>query len=157
MREPCIFGLFRASHRHSAESGQRVWIVFGGRADQAWLRTLHPGFRHCFAAIEDDGGWMVLDPLSRRLLVARLDVPAGFDLPRFYARAGLVPLGPFAPGPARRTLLPPVTPYSCVALCRELLGAAAPFALTPRGLFRGLSKNLHNEGKKSLTAPPLTG
>lgn len=151
MREPSISGPFRPSHRHVVDAGQRIWIVFGGRADQAWLRALHPGFRHCFAAIEDDAGWMVLDPLSRRLLVARLDVPAGFDLPRFYARAGLVPLGPFAPGPARRTLLPPVTPYSCVALCRALLGAAAPFALTPRGLFRGLSKNLHDQGKKSLT------
>jgi len=154
VREPHISGLFRASHRHAAEAGQHVWIVFGGRADQAWLRVLHPGFRHCFAAIEDDAGWMVLDPLSRRLLVARLDVPPGFDLPRFYARAGLVPLGPFAPGPARRTLLPHVMPYSCVALCRALLGAAAPFALTPRGLFRGLMRNLSYKGKKSLTGAP---
>ena len=151
MTKPSVSGGFRASHRHSAEAGQRIWVVFGGRADQTWLRALHPGFRHCFAAIEDDAGWMVIDPLSRRLLVARLDVPAAFDLPRFYARAGLVPLGPFAPAPARPTLLPHLAPYSCVALCRELLGAAAPFALTPRGLFRRLSKNLRETGKKSLT------
>lgn len=136
------------------EAGQRVWIVFGGRVDQGWLHALAPGFRHCFAAIEDDAGWMVIDPLSRRLVVARLDVPATFDLPRFYARAGLVPLGPFAPGPARRTRLPRIAPYSCVALCREILGAAAPFALTPRGLFRGLRRILQVEGIFSLTGTP---
>lgn len=132
---------------------QRVWIVFGGRADQCWLRALHPGFRHCFAAIEDERGWTVLDPLSRRLLVARLTLPTGFDLPRFYARAGLVPLGPFDPQVAQRSWLPLVTPYSCVTLCRQILGAGAPFALTPHGLFRGLAKNLRREGKKSLTTP----
>jgi len=149
MKEPSICGGFRASHRHAAEAPQRVWIVFGGRADQSWLRALHPGYRHCFAAIEDDGGWLVLDPLSRRLLVARLAVPPGFDLPRFYARAGLVPLGPFVPGPARRSWLPSVMPYSCVALCRAILGAAAPFAITPRGLFRRLCRNLRIIGKKA--------
>lgn len=153
MRDPAISGPFRASHRHTAEAGQRVWIVFGGRADQLWLRALHPGFRHCFAAIEDDAGWLVLDPLSRRLLLARLAVPAGFDLPRFYARAGLVPLGPFLPGPARRTLLPHLAPYSCVTLCCQVLGAAFPFALTPRGLFRRLGRILREGGKNSLTMP----
>lgn len=113
------------------------------------MRPLHPGFRHCFAAIEDESGWLVLDPLSRRLLVARLAVPPGFNLPRFYARAGLVPLGPFAPGPARRGWMPSILPYSCVALCRQVLGAAAPFALTPRGLFKRLACQLRGLGKNT--------
>jgi hypothetical protein len=119
----------------------QVWIAFGGRADQPWLRLLRPGFRHCFAALRDaDGGWTVLDPLSGRLVVARLDLPPGFDLPRAWRRAGFAVLGPFAPGPARRRRLPPLAPFTCVALCRALLGAGAPFALTPRGLFRRLRR-----------------
>ena len=32
---------------------QDAFIVFGGQADQRWLRLLRPGFRHCFAAIAD--------------------------------------------------------------------------------------------------------
>lgn len=100
--------------------------MFGGGADLPWLRLLRRGFRHCFAALEDAGGWTVLDPLSGRLVVARLDLPPGFDLPGFYRRAGLTVLGPFLPGGPRRSLLPPVAPFSWVALCRAVLGADAP-------------------------------
>lgn len=125
------------SHRRAA-AGQQLWIAFGGEADQAWLRPLRPGFRHCFAALADDAGWTVLEPLSGRLLVSRLAVPAEFDLPGFYRRAGLAVLGPFQPGPPRPRRMPELMPFTCVGLCRALLGAGAPFALTPYGLFRKL-------------------
>lgn len=139
-----------ASH-HRALQEQRVWIVFGGRADHPWQRLLRPGFRHCFAALEDATGWMVLDPLTGRLLLGRLDLPAGFDLPRFYRRAGLRPVGPFPLSePARGPGLG-LAPYSCVALCRAVLGPHAPFALTPHGLYRQLLARL-NDRKKSLTS-----
>ena len=141
----------RPAHRRAAQAGQRAFIVFGGAADQPWLRLLRPGFRHCFAVLADAAGWTVLDPLSGRLVVARLDVPVQFDLPGFYRRAGFAVCGPFAPGQPRWRPLPPLAPFTCVALCRAVLGAGAPFALTPWGLFRALAKNR----KKSLT-PFLT-
>jgi hypothetical protein len=125
-------------HR-AAAAGQRLWLAFGGVADQPWLRPLRPGFRHCFAALADEAGWTVVEPLSGRLVVARLAVAPGFDLPAFYRRAGLAVLGPFAPAPPRGGLLPRLAPLTCVALCRALLGPGAPFALTPHGLFRALS------------------
>ena len=141
----------RPAHRRAAEEEpQRVWIVFGGRADQPWLRPLRPGFRHCFAALADASGWTVLDPLSGRLVVARLALPPGFDLPGFYRRAGFAVLGPFRPGAPRRRLLPPLAPFSCVALCRAVLGGAAPFALTPFGLYSKL-RNRNGLRKKFLT------
>jgi hypothetical protein len=96
------------------------------------------GFRHCFAAIADEQGWTVLEPLSGRLLVSRLPVPGGFDLPAFYRRAGLRVLGPFAPAPPAPRWLPSLTPFTCVGLCRALLGPGAPLAVTPYGLFRRL-------------------
>ena len=131
----------RPAHRRAAEAGQRAFIVFGGAADQPWLRLLRPGFRHCFAVLADAAGWTVLDPLSGRLVVARLDVPAAFDLPGFYRRAGFAVAGPFAPAPPRWRWLPPLAPFTCVALCRAVLGAGAPFALTPWGLFRRLGRS----------------
>lgn len=141
----------RLAHRRAAaEAGQRVWIVFGGPADQCWLKPLRRGFRHCFAAIADAAGWTVLDPLTGRLVVVRFDLPAAYDLPGFYARAGLTVLGPFTPGPAVARWLPPLAPFTCVALCRAVLGADAPFALTPRGLHRALG-NLQETRKKVLT------
>jgi hypothetical protein len=120
------------------DGGQLVWIAFGGVADQPWLRLLRPGFRHCFAALSDPAGWTVLEPLSGRLLVARLPARPDFDLPGFYRRAGLHVLGPFEAGAPRRQALPALLPFTCVALCRALLGPGAPFALTPYGLFRAL-------------------
>jgi len=147
------------THRRltTPESGQAVWIAFGGVADQPWLRLLRPGFRHCFAAMSDEGGWTVLEPLSGRLMVARLPVPLGFDLPLFYRRAGLRVLGPFAAGEPRGQSLPSLVPFTCVSLCRALIGPDAPFALTPFGLFRALgghpgAKESSENRKKVLTA-----
>jgi hypothetical protein len=136
----------RISHANIEDSQQSIWIIFGGRADQPWLYPLRRGFRHCFAAIHETEGWTVLDPLSGRLLVARLPVDAGFDLPGFYRRAGLCVSGPFTPSPAAPRLLPPIFGLSCVALCRALLGADAPRALTPFGLYH----RLHNRPKNFL-------
>ncbi|WP_237214295.1 hypothetical protein [Falsiroseomonas oryziterrae] len=128
----------RLAHRRLDDGGQRVWIAFGGEADRPWLRPLRRGFRHCFAAVSDEAGWTVLEPLSGRLLVMRLPVAAAFDLPGFYRRAGLSVLGPFAPEDPVPRRLPRLAPFTCVALCRALLGPGAPFALTPYGLFRAL-------------------
>lgn len=126
--------------RRDDASPQQAWIVFGGGADMAWQRLLRPGFRHCFAALADGTGWTVLEPLSGRLVVARLDLAPGFDLPRFYRRAGLHVLGPFLPAPPRPRPWPVLLPMSCVGLCRAVLGPGAPRALTPFGLFRALSQ-----------------
>lgn len=150
---PGAAGPIRFAHRRAAEGGppQEVWIAFGGRADQLWLRLLRPGFRHCFAALRDPDGWTVVDPLSGRLLVVRLDLAAGFDLPGFYRRAGFAVLGPFRAGGARPDPFAAFRPFTCVALCRALLGAGAPFAVTPFGLFRALS----DHRKKILTGDEI--
>lgn len=146
----------RPAHRRAAaEQPQRVFIAFGGEADQLWLRPLRRGFRHCFAALNDESGWTVLDPLSGRLLVARLDLPAGFDLPAFYRRAGLTVLGPYLPGEPRARWTPPLAPFNCVALCRALLGPDAPFAITPHGMFRALEKIARTRKNVLTPAPAL--
>lgn len=137
--------------RAARDAPQQVWIAFGGEADRFWLRPLRRGFRHCFAALRDEAGWTVVEPLSGRLMVMRLAVPAAFDLPGFYNRAGLAVLGPFAPGPAQATWLPGLLPLTCVGLCRAVLGAGAPRAITPWGLFRRLLKNLAQNKKDVLT------
>jgi len=129
----------RPAHKRLVEGeGTRLFLAFGGVADQPWLRLLRPGFRHCFAALADEAGWTVLEPLSGRLVVARLPVAAAYDLPGFYRRAGLAVLGPFTPGLPAPRRFPALLPFSCVELCRSLIGPAAPFALTPFGLFRAL-------------------
>jgi hypothetical protein len=133
-----------------------AWIAFSGQADHAWLRLLRPGFRHCFAALRDEAGWTVLDPLTGRLLVARLDVPASFDVPGFYRRAGLEVLGPFAPDGPAPAAMPRLVPMTCVSICLAVLGPGAPWAWTPQGLYRAL-QNRAASRKKSLTVPHRCG
>ncbi len=142
---------------HERRAGeQALFLTFGGVADQAWLRLLRPGFRHCFAALQDDEGWTVIEPLSGRLMVARLGAAAGFDLPGFYRRAGLRVLGPFRPAPPQACLMPSL--LTCVGVCRALLGAGAPRALTPHGLFRALGgENNEKYRKKFLTQAKRLG
>lgn len=118
-----------------------VWIAFSGRADLPWLRLLRPGFRHCFAAVADDAGWTLVDPLSRRLVVQRLAVAPEFDLPAFWRRAGFRVLGPFTPAAPERSLLPPLAPFNCVTACLRLLGLRRSFVLTPFGLYRALARH----------------
>lgn len=129
--------------------GQRVWIGFGGRADQPWLRLLRPGFRHCFALIRDPDGWTLLDPLSGRFVVTRLPAPAAADVPRRYRAAGFSLLGPFDPAPPRPSLLPPLLPASCVTVCLRLLGLRA-FVLTPRGLHNFLAAKFPAAGYENI-------
>ncbi len=132
-----------------------VWIAFSGRADLPWQRLLRPGFRHCFAALSDGRGWTVVDPLVGRLVVDRLEVDAGFDLPAFWRRAGFRVLGPFTPAPPRRRLLSLLAPFTCVTACQRLLGLEGRLILTPRGLHRHLSRRLAEQNRKIfLTVPP---
>jgi len=126
--------------RSSAPDRQLVWIGFGGRADQPWLRLLRPGFRHCFALLRDPSGWTLLDPLSGRLVVTHLPAPEEADVPGRYRRAGFRVLGPFQPAPPRPSLLPPLLPASCVTVCLRLLGRRAA-VVTPRGLHRYLAQS----------------
>lgn len=140
----------RPSHRRLG-GGQQAWIVFAGRADHGWQRWLRPGFRHCFAALEGPEGWLVVDPLSGRLLVTRLDVPSGFDVPGFYRRAGMRAVGPFPLDESALGRRPGFAPMTCVSVCRAVLGPHAPFALTPHGLYRRLATRLADR-KKNLTS-----
>lgn len=133
----------RPSHRRHRPT-QHAWIIFAGRADHGWQRWLRPGFRHCFAAIEDSQGWLVLEALTGRLLLARLDVPSGFDAPAFYRRAGMTALGPFPLEEADLGRARGLWPMNCVSVCRGVLGPHAPFALTPLGLYRALSTRVAN-------------
>jgi hypothetical protein len=123
---------------------QRAWIIFAGRADHGWQRWLRPGFRHCFAAIEDSQGWLVLEALTGRLLLARLEVPSGFDAPGFYRRAGMIAVGPFPLEEADLGRVRGPWPMNCVSICRGVLGPHAPFALTPHGLYRALTIRVLN-------------
>lgn len=109
-------------------------VVFVDQTECPWLRVLHRGFRHCFAAVSDGHAWIVCDPLKDRMELAILRLPARFDLAGFYAGQGyevLIGRVRHAPPQARLTL----APLTCVAIVKRILGLRAFWVLTPRQLF----------------------
>lgn len=122
---------------HTAARG--ALVVFVDDTEVNWLRTLRPGFRHCFAALEAERGWLICDPLKGEIALSFLQVDEDFDLAAFYVGQGHSVLTGWAmPKPVRRWHLP--EPLTCVAIVKKLLRVDAPCVLTPWQLFRHLSK-----------------
>lgn len=123
----------------STHSQRRVIVVFADRADCAWLRLLKPGFRHCFVALREQGGWLVFDPLLDRIELAWIEPGQDLDLPSFYAAQGHSVLAGTTRRPDRAPRLPHLTPLTCVSVVKRLLGLNAAWVLTPWQLFRHLT------------------
>ena len=117
----------------------RALAVFGGEPAAAWLKILKPGFRHCFAALDDGTRWLTLDPLSHRLELVATAAPSAFDLAGHYRSRGLT-VAEVIPGPV--PLKPaPLGFFTCVEAVKRALGLHAPWVATPYQLYRHLTKN----------------
>lgn len=126
---------------------EEVLVVFVDHAACPWLRPLRRGFRHCFAALRQDGRWLLVDPLKRRLEVRLLPPAAGFDLAALYVaqgyrvlRRGPPPQGGDPP-PPRRGGGPLLRPLTCVEAVKRLVGVEGAWTLTPWQLFRRLQSD----------------
>ena len=123
---------------------EEVLVVFVDGTACPWLRVLRPGFRHCFAALRQDGRWLLIDPLKRSLEVRLLPpAAAGFDLAAFYLGQGhRVLRGPSC----RRDPAAPIRggsprPLTCVEAVKRLLGVDDGWVFTPWQLFRHLQQH----------------
>lgn len=124
---------------HLPAAPRRAALVFVDQTDCRALWRLKRGFRHCFTVLQCEPGWLVCDPLKDRIELSILKLPAGLDLPGFYAAQGhRVLLGQARPGPARRRLA--VAPLTCVEIAKRLVGLYAPLVLTPWQLFCHLQR-----------------
>ncbi len=124
----------------SSEAGRAAIVVFVDRVACWWLRPLKPGFRHCFAVLDRPQGWLLCDPLKDRIELGVLDVPASFDLPRFYAEQGHRVLLGRTPADRPGRIPLGIAPLTCVVVVKRLLGVRAPWVHTPWQLFRHLTR-----------------
>lgn len=115
----------------------RALVVFGGRCGVWWLRWLKPGFRHCFAAVDDGTQWLTIDPLLHRLEVRASGLASDFDLAAAYRRMGLVVIAVSPPAVPRRAAVFGL--FTCVETVKRLLGLRGVWVLTPWQLFRLLA------------------
>lgn len=115
-----------------------VWVVFSGKADCLWLKCLKPGFRHCFALINDGQRWLSFDPMLHYTdLQMHHHIPPAFDLPAWFAARGYTVLK--APDGVKPQKPAPLSLFSCVECVKRLLGLHRRFIVTPWQLYRHLS------------------
>jgi hypothetical protein len=115
---------------------QRAWVVFTDESRIWWLRWLRPGFRHCFALLNDGEHWLALEPLASCLEVTVLPPPADFNLPEWLRGQG----HRVVEAALRRNVwqTAPLAIFNCVEVVKRLLGIRAMHVLTPFQLYRHL-------------------
>jgi len=124
------------SKRRAGQSRHEAVVVFGDQVGLFWLRPLKPGFRHCFVLLEQDEGWVMLDPLAHRIRVAMLPPVASGDLAAWYREHGYgVVVVPLATAPKRPA---PWGPFTCVEAVKRALGIHRVTVWTPWQLWRYL-------------------
>ena len=130
----------RASRR-PAESGRpdRAVVVFAEETRLPKLRRLKPGFRHCYAYLRLEQGWIGMDPLSHVWEIRHFphwerDADLAAHLRRLGQCALTVPV--FEPP----TKLAPPLPVSCVQAVKRLIGLHSWSVRTPWELFLLLKK-----------------
>lgn len=121
--------------------GAPAVVVFTDHTDIAWLRLLRPGFRHCFAVVQADGAWVIVDPLSHWTSLRVVPEIAGWRPQTWFRHLGLTVAETEAREPAHRVA--PWRPYTCVEAVKRVLGLHLPQVFTPWQLYRALA-----EGRK---------
>lgn len=118
-------------------NAQKIWVVFSGHADLAWLKILKRGFRHCSLLLCDEGRWISYDPLSNYTDIMIHQVPEGFDFPRWMQERGHIVLSVTRACPKKPA---PLEFLSCVSAIKRVLGVHERFIFTPWQLYRYLCK-----------------
>ncbi len=134
------------SHNTNIESyqktAQKMWIVFSDQTDLPWLRLLKKGYRHCFVLIHDGKNWISIDPMAHYMDVLVHHVDGDFDFPVWLAERGhMVVPAEFECNALRPC---PLMPFSCVEVCKRILGIRHRLIITPWALYRHVTRKERN-------------
>lgn len=125
------------ANENSFGQRQRAWVVFTDEGRIWWLKWLRPGFRHCFAILNDGAHWVAAEPLAHCLECSVLPSPPDFNLPAWLAAQGHrvveTPLNRKLPTHA------PLAFLNCVEVVKRIIGLRAPWVMTPYQLYRHLT------------------
>ncbi|MBI1208468.1 MAG: hypothetical protein GC191_14435 [Azospirillum sp.] len=111
-------------------------VVFRGGAELWWLRLLKPGFRHCFAMVEQDGQWLSIDALAPFMEVTLVAGVTESELVGWLRSQGMT----VVVAALRRGLTRPApwAPFTCVEAVKRVLGLHRRWLITPWQLYRHL-------------------
>lgn len=124
---------------------QKIWVVFTGKTDIVWLRFLKPGFRHCYALINDGQKWMSIDPLSSYTDIQIYHhIAPDFNLPNWLNDQGYRVVQSKINKPELKSMPPMI--FTCVEAIKRILGVRNFKILTPWQLYQYLKNERKNYG-----------
>jgi len=124
-------------------TSKRALVIFADKSDLKWLWPLKRGFRHCFAIIEGQAGWVAYNPLSHYTDIEIYPFYQAREISEFYQGLGYTVITARVLQPPKR--LAPVAIYTCVEAVKRALGIHGRSIVTPWQLFQHLDKNLKIE------------
>ena len=114
-----------------------VWVVFTGKTDMRWLKILKPGFRHCYALLNDGQRWMSIDPLSSYTdIQIHHHIAPEFDLPNWLEDQGFKVVKANINNTHERAA--PWVVLTCVESIKRILGLHKRRLITPWQLYNFL-------------------
>jgi len=127
----------------SEPAQSRALVVFGGQTELAWLRILHPGFRHCFLLIECAAGasateWVLYNPLSNATQITIWPDMDGESLKSYCVSQGYCVVETYVRPLTHRIL--PWRPFTCVEAVKRALGVYSRGIFTPWQLYKFLKR-----------------
>lgn len=124
---------------------QKIWVVFTGKTDIVWLHFLKPGFRHCYALLNDGKKWMSIDPLSSYTDIQIYHhIAPSFDLPSWLSNQGHKVIQSRI-SKSKIKSMPPMI-FTCVEAVKRILGVRNFKILTPWQLYKYLKNERKNYG-----------
>lgn len=138
-RKPRVLdGAYLPAHKNSFGQYQRAWVAFTDERRIWWLGWLRPGFRHCFALLNDSEHWLAVEPLASCMEITVLPTPADFNLPDWLRGQGHHVVEAMLD---RRLIHPaPFAFLNCVEVVKRVLGIRAPWVITPYLLYQHLQQ-----------------
>ncbi len=116
-----------------------AWVVFTNQSDLPILRVLKKNYRHCFVIMNDGNRWLSIDPMANYIDISIHDLPMGFDLPNWLEKNGHKVKKAKLNHNIKKCA--PVMIFTCVEVCKRILGIHNRFILTPWQLYRYLGNN----------------
>jgi len=120
------------------QNNATIWIVFSNNTDIRMLRILRHGFRHCFAVMQIDDRWILIDPKSNKTDVNLLPHPATFNFPKYFSQQGMTVMKLPAIQTPQKIMMPFC--FSCVETMKRFIGLHQFWVLTPYQLYKSILK-----------------
>ena len=118
---------------------KKAWIVFTNQTDLPLLSFLKDGFRHCFVVLHEGDRWISIDPMAHHMVIDVHDMPESFDMPAYLHQQGYQVIEAVLRSPPLRPA--PWMFFTCVEVCKRMLGIHKFAIFTPWQLYRYLKKH----------------